>query len=108
MARWKTTQNILTDLQEVFEENWMDRDTIQTPPTYPWPEKRPPRVEEIDIWEVITEGGGGLGVYAAWCPYAELYIVTLGKSIIEEFSGWQANARLEAWLQERNIHYPKV
>jgi hypothetical protein len=64
-------------------------------------------VDEVDIWEVISEMSGPIGVYAAWQPHAELYIVTCGWRIVQEFSGWNANARLEKYLQANNIPYPK-
>jgi hypothetical protein len=73
-----------------------------------WTENRPPRVDEIDIWEVITEMSGPIGVYAAWQPYAELYVVTRGWSIVQEFSGWNANARLEEYLKKYKIPYAKA
>jgi hypothetical protein len=36
-----------------------------------------------------------------------LYIVTRGWRIVQEFSGWNANARLEKYLQANGIPYPK-
>ena len=106
MNRWKSTANILKDDNEVFDENWMDRDIVQRPPSVPWLLKRPPRVDEIDVWEIIVERGGPTGVYAAWCPHAEFYIVASRGRIMEEFSGWQANARLEAYLRQSGVDYP--
>ena len=109
MPRWKSTQQIIAPQHdgEVFNPNWMDRDTVQMPPSPPWLEQRPPRVDEIDIWEVICEWSGLSGVYAAWCPHAELYIVTDRWRIVAEFSGWAANQRLEQYLIAHNILYPK-
>lgn len=109
MPRWKSTQQLLFVKYdgEVFDPNWMDYDSVQMPPHPAWTEKRPPRVEEIDIWEVISEWSGLSGVYAAWCPYAELYIVTHNWRIVQEFSGWNANKRLEEFLIANNIPYPK-
>jgi hypothetical protein len=111
MPRWKATEQIINFHHdgEVFDENWMNYDRIfqYMPEPKPWTETRPPRVDEVDIWEVISEMSGPVGVYAAWQPYAELYIVTSGWKIIEEFSGWMANNRLEKYLQKNNISYPK-
>ena len=76
--RWKSTYNIFTDLQEVFEENWMNYETIQTPPRPNWDYSRELQIEDVDIWEVIFEQSGGVGVYAAWCPYAEFYLIRTG------------------------------
>lgn len=114
MPRWKATEQIINLHKdgEVFDENWMNYDRIfqYMPEPTMWTEKRPPRIEEVDIWEVITEvsnGAGLVGVYASWQPHAEVYVVTHRWSIVAEFSGWNANARLEAYLQANGIPYPK-
>lgn len=109
MYRWKTTANLVgvTADGEVFDENWMDSSVLAMPPHPEWGEQRPPRFEEIDIWEVICEWSGLSGVYAAWCPYAEYYIVMDQWQITEEFAGPNANARLEQYLVANNIPYPK-
>lgn len=111
MPRWKATEQIINLHKdgEVFDENWMNYDSIfqYMPEPTAWTEARPPRVDEVDIWEVISEMGSAWGVYAAWQPHAELYIVTRQWRIVQEFSGWQANARLEKYLQANGIPYPK-
>jgi hypothetical protein len=99
MHRWKTTDNILKDYKEYFSE--------VIPPSPQWHGNRPMSIEDVDLWEVITEMSGPVGVYAAWCPYDELYIVTNRGTIAAEFSGWNANKRLENYLIEHNIPYPK-
>jgi hypothetical protein len=50
---------------------------------------------------------GLIGVYAAWCPYDELYVVTNKNKIVAEFSGIDANKRLEQYLIKNKIHYPR-
>lgn len=114
MPRWKATEQIINLHKdgEVFDENWMNYHSIfqYMPEPILWTEKRPPRVDEIDIWEVISEesnGRGLTGVYAAWQPYAELYVVTHNWRLVHESSGWNANKRLEQFLLENNIAYPK-
>jgi len=111
MPRWKATEHIINLHKdgEVFDENWMNYDSIfqYMPKPTSWTEQRPPRVDEVDIWEVITEMSGPVGVYAAWQPHAELYIVTHRWKIVEEFSGWNANKRLENFLIANGIPYPK-
>lgn len=110
MYRWKATQHLLGPQHdgEVFDANWMDRDTLQMPPSVPWSGNRPIRFEDVDIWEVITEWSGLSGVYAAWCPYAEYYIVMERWSVVAEFDGPDANARLEQYLIAKKIPYPYV
>lgn len=80
MHQYKSTYNILTrpDEDEAFESKWMEYPWIVDPPTKDWDYKREMKIEDVDIWEVLAEGSGGVGVYAAWTPYAEFYMVTTG------------------------------
>lgn len=75
---FKSTQNILKDFGEVFDSKWMSSDKLELPPTKEWDYSRELQIEDIDIWEVIYEQGGGVGIYAAWSPYAEFYIIRVG------------------------------
>jgi hypothetical protein len=114
MPIWKTTENIihLEKDGEFFDENWMNYDRVSqyAPKPVPWKEDRPIRFEDVDLWEVISECSspfGFTGVYAAYVPYDEYYVVTQGWKIIAEFEGWMANERLEQFLIQNNIYYPK-
>jgi hypothetical protein len=76
--RFKTTTNIFKDSGEYFDPNWMDSDKVILPPKIDWDYSRELKIEDVDIWEVVYEQGGGVGIYAAWMPYAEFYIVRAG------------------------------
>jgi len=80
---FKSTYNILaaTDQDELFNPNSMDSNSIFLPPGKDWDYSRELQIEDINIWEVIYEAGGGIGVYAAWDPYAEFYLVTTGPNL---------------------------
>lgn len=80
MPIFKTTYNILTKPweDELFNPNWMDSDKIQLPPSIEWDYSRELKIEDVDIWEVIYEQGGAVGLYAAWMPYAEFYMLRVG------------------------------
>lgn len=108
MPRWKSTKNIFVDGGEVFDENWMNHTSVQMPPMVHWPGDVPIRFELVEIWEVITELSGPIGVYAAWYPYAEYYIVTKNYKLVAEFEGLHANSQLEKYLIKQNIPYPKT
>ena len=115
MPRWKTTANIarLKDDGEHFDENWMNRASIwdYAPPFVPWDGSREIRLEDVDLWEVIAEfssSQGWVGVYGAELPFAEYYIVMTDWSLLLEFNGRDANARLEKWMIERGIVYPFI
>jgi hypothetical protein len=56
----------------------MDSDQVVIPPTQKWSYDREMQIEDVDIWEVVYEQGGGVGVYASWAPYAEFYMITTG------------------------------
>ncbi len=80
MPFFKSTYNILKrpDDDEVYNENWMDSDKLVLPPCIAWDYQRELNIDDVDIWEVIYEQSGGIGVYAAWLPYAEFYMITAG------------------------------
>ena len=112
MPRWKATEQIINLHKdgEVFDENWMNYDSIfqYMPKQIPWDGNRPIRFEDVDLWEVITEMSGPIGVYAAYQPYAEYYIVTRHWKVWQEFEGYMANERLEQFLINNNIPYPRT
>jgi hypothetical protein len=76
--RFKSTANIFVDFGEVFDPNWMNSNKVEMPPKQDWDYARELQIEDVDIWEVIYEQGGGVGVYAAWNPYAEFYLLRTG------------------------------
>ena len=80
MPFFKTTKNILQlpDQDELFDPNWMDSNSLITPPTTEWDYSRELHVEDVEVWEVLYEATGGMGVYAAWSPFAEYYMITNG------------------------------
>jgi hypothetical protein len=95
MPFFKSTHNILRrpDRDEVFHENWMDSDKLVLPPRIDWDYAREMQIEDVDIWECIYEASAGIGVYAAWLPYAEFYMITTGFD-------WDADL-----MYEDNQHY---
>lgn len=129
MPIFKSTYNILLkpDGDELYDRNWMDRNKAVFPPGGPddpkaqWDYSREMTVDDVDIWEVITELGGGWGVYASWLPYAEFYMITNGLDFnnqakiidgfvyhhrkFETFYGPGAGQRVTAKMQEYGIPY---
>lgn len=109
MPQFKSTLNIFTDFgDEVFDRNWMDSDKVVLPPSPDWTYDRIMEIEDVDIWEVIIERGGGVAVYAAWCPYAEYYIVrhNMGQDL-EAFYGRSVQPLVLKRLDELRIPYNK-
>jgi len=107
-VRFKSTQNIFKDFGEVFESKWMDSNKIETPPNPAWDYSRELQIEDVDIWEVIYEQGGGFGVYASWCPYAEFYLVRTGwwnvPNDIETYYGVGAQASVQKRMKELGLN----
>lgn len=115
MPRWKFTEQIINSSKdgEYFDENWMNYDFIwqYAPQPILWKSEREINFEDVDLWEVISEvsdGQGFIGVYAAYQPYEEYYIVIRKWSLWKEFKGFDANNQLEKFLIENNISYPKT
>ena len=106
MPFFKTTHNIFKDYGEVFDSNWMDSDKLVLPPRTEWDYKREMTIEDVDVWELIYEAGGGRGVYAAWSPYAEFYMIknswtdTSNDLKIETFYGPSASKKVQKRAKE--------
>lgn len=77
MPFFRTTQNLLKTPweDELFNPNWMDSDKLILPPQKVWDYKKELQIEDVQIWEEIYFESGGTGLYAAWDPYAEMYLV---------------------------------
>ena len=65
----------------------MDYNEIILPAKKDWDYKRSLKIEDINIWEVIYEQSGGIGIYAAWDPYAEFYMIRVGWFLEEQGYG---------------------
>lgn len=112
MPFFKTTENILKDNGEYFDSNWMDSNNIVLPPSKPWDYKRDMQIEDVDLWEVIYEIGS-VGVYAAWQPHAEFYMIKppwqwldAGWGL-ETYYGKLASDRVHKRMKEIGINIPK-
>jgi hypothetical protein len=109
MPQFKTNQNIFKDFgDEVWNDNNMDSDKIMLPPSPDWSYDRIMEIEDVEVWEVIIERGGGTAVYAAWCPYAEFYMVrhSWGEEL-EVFYGRFVQPQVLERIDELKIPYSK-
>ena len=77
---FKTTYNILkkSDEDELQSLENLNLTRVFIPPTTEWDYSREMTIEDVDIWEILTEQSGSLGVYAAYKPLAEFYMITVG------------------------------
>ena len=110
MPFFKTTYNIFKDYGQIFNPNWMDSDKVILPPYTLWNYDRPMTIDDVDIWELIYEAGGGRGLYASWSPYAEFYMLkhawadTENDSKLEFFYG--AGAAKAAYKRAKELGMP--
>ena len=110
MPFFKTTKDILKTPweDELFNPNWMDSNTLILPPKKEWDYARELQIEDIEVWEQLYYEGGGLGVYAAWDPYAEFYMITkkyftILPDGIETYYGENAQKMVQKRIKELNI-----
>lgn len=103
MPRFKSNANIFTDLQEHFDPNWMDSDTLIVPETKKWTYDREMNIEDVDLWEVIYEQGGSKAVYASYMPLAEFYLICTGLNMDGKTPRWETyyGAGAEAAVRKR-------
>lgn len=113
MPFFKTTHDILTSpwQDELHDDNWFDSPLVTYPATTEWDYSRELQVEDVDVWEVIYQQGGGLGIYAAWSPRAEFYMITHATEI-ETYYGPDSQATVIRRAAELGIpislHYAEV
>ena len=85
MPFFKTNKNILETPweDELSESKYYNSNNLILPPGGPddphakWDYKRMMKIEDVDIWEQIYYASGNIGLYAAWLPYVEFYMITL-------------------------------
>ena len=106
MPRFKTTEMILKGIEEYFDENWMDSPFIQLPNNQSWDYSRELQIEDIDIWEVISESSGLTGLYAAWLPYAEFYMIIKNRQVDSTYYGIGSDEYAAKRCDEIGILYP--
>lgn len=66
---------------EIFDTPWeFQYDDQCVPAIIPdkieWHGIRDMTISDVEIWEQIYYQGGNIGIYAAWRPYGELYMIT--------------------------------
>ena len=73
--------SIFKSTPHIFSKSWefsKAQDSVRTtmlPQTDKWDKKYPIEISDVELWEEIHHQPGNFGVYAAWRPYADLFIV---------------------------------
>lgn len=118
MPTFRTTEQIKLGYGEFYDENWMDSNKLILPPQKKWSYDREMTIEDVDIWEVIAEPWDK-GVYAAWEPFAEFYLIRIEKEYasydwnihgqrkfdFETYYGPGANEAIKKRMKELNIPF---
>jgi hypothetical protein len=81
MIKLKTTH-------EIFSMPWkQSTNTIpinsKRPP--PWKDNREVTINDVHFWEELYYEPGNIGVYVAWSPYTEFYMIAYNLFVNEEF-----------------------
>jgi len=74
MTIFKTTSEILDTPWEFQYPDPVIPNIV--PDKIEWHGIRDMKLEDVEIWEQIYYQGGNIGIYAAWKPYGELYMIT--------------------------------
>jgi hypothetical protein len=63
--------------EEIFSSMWnLSNSTVNTVPLRKeWLNQTEINIDDVEMWEEIYHIPGGLGIYAAWSPYCEFYII---------------------------------
>jgi len=109
-------KNFVTTL-DILKNPWNDEFhvdksvTIDLPARTEWLYKTELKIEDVRIWEKIYYDPGIIGIYAAWDPYAEFYIITHPShpklKFIQAFYGKDAQFFLEEEVKKYGVQLPK-
>jgi hypothetical protein len=77
-----------------------------TPPTQKnWNSQTIPSFEDVEYWEELYFQPGNIGIYAAWSPYVDLYMITynlfINDSGVVLYSG--PTAAKEVWMKANEL-----
>ena len=110
---FKTTEQILN---EPWESSFLNvvLPAIKfevTPPAVPLDDLKELELADVKLWELIYYKGAHIGVWAAWNPRAEFYIVTYNMFLdipqgIQMFSGPDAKRQIWKLAKELNVTLP--
>jgi len=70
---FKSTPNIL---ENPWKQSIPNITYTSPPPNTAWNSDRIPTIQDILLWEQIYYEAGNIGIYAAWDPYLEFYMIT--------------------------------
>jgi hypothetical protein len=106
MPRFKSKYNVFENNDELFSEAIVKENGFYLPETWDWDNSSQISIDDVVIWECLFEKTGPSGIYAAWAPYEELYIVTEKRTLVKEFFGPSAKELLTKYCVVNGIPVP--
>jgi len=104
MYIFKTTTDILQNKWPTDSNFKVD----DLPKKYHWLNEEHPTVDDIDIWEQVYSQPGNVGIYAAWSPFVEVYLIVYPQLLDTDY-GIETYYSVEEVLEkakELNINLP--
>jgi len=106
MDELKTAETMLTDIWRTPSNKSNNINLLTLPPRREWQYKEEIKFADVSLWEEIYHQPGNFGIYAAWDPYAEFYVIVhyLFKDEqwgIQKFYGADASTKV---LQEAALY----
>jgi hypothetical protein len=98
--------------KELFDVQQLTPGDITPPPlSMDCNYSQPLKIKDIEVWEEIYRQPGNIGIYAAWSPYAEFYLIIHELFFnfdqgIEIFSGEYAMSDIMKRSKEFGIDLP--
>jgi len=85
MQELKQDGTVFRTTAEILSAVWNQRDfNLTSVPSYPtelpdkqsWLHRSDLTFDRVEVWETLYYKGGVMGMYAAWNPYAEFFVIT--------------------------------
>ena len=105
---------IFKKTSDILSKPWNEGESSQVPDLplkEEWLKPTLPTFEDIDTWEQIYYQPGNVGIYAAWSPYVELFIIVYDLFLnqpagIEIFFGDNASKNTKNRAHQLGIDIP--
>jgi hypothetical protein len=103
---------IFKSTYEIINNPWGETEDVtvsKIPPV--WNNERDISIDDVVVWEQIYHQPGNIGIYVAWSPYTEFYLVaydlfTKTTAGFKTFSGPDAITEVQQLASELNIELP--
>jgi len=96
--------------KEIFQKKWeivnFDTAVNYPPPSEPWNKQERPNISDIEIWEQLYYQPGSIGIYAAWHPRYEFYMLVHdlfknNEKTVEQF--WGPGAAYDVYKKAQKL-----